>query len=482
MPAWIERKLEFDDDDVDQDRMQLWRLCGLAPETVEVFVGLGVRYENGRLKIRSQWRGHRELADLLAAVMLQTWCWKKFSDSRWISFGASCRQLLGSLLLGLQDYVEEVLATPGTSTYHLRGFGFLDAEALRMTAVFAISSAVSDSALSMLLADDRLPLILQDFENDVREEAELVENLQDNTIAAVATACGVSTSLLRDQAAKSAWVQASFLIERVRAAHEPPWSLVLKPPDEALHEIEHGERPEEEVTQKLYDLLQLGYPRATLKRLLYLLSQASWSSTPVEQAHVVTSMLKRLHNNYGVDTLQTRSVLCSFATLLRPSVRELKIMRLERRLEVLAKRQPNKFTGRQCYVRDLWRKADDLRLRGRAIPSNMARRVIQVHGKRWKEMARGERAAFERRALLERGLMADALVEETRSLRAAIQQEKNLAAEDSSKAPLRMDSSRLPSSQKREFDQLAESEELSRAMQARTVSHSINAGFRNSRQ
>ena len=144
MPAGIERKLELDDDDVDQDRMQLWRLCGLAPEAVDVLVDLGVRYENGRHKIRSQWRGHRELADLLAAAMLQTWCWEKFCDSRWISFGASCRQLLGSLLLGLQDYVEEVLATPGTSSYHLRVFGFLDAEALRMAAVFAISSAVCE--------------------------------------------------------------------------------------------------------------------------------------------------------------------------------------------------------------------------------------------------------------------------------------------------------------------------------------------------
>ena len=82
--------------------------------------------------------------------------------------------------------------------------------------------------------------------------------------------------MLRDQACRSAWGQASFLNERVRAAHVPPWTLVLKPPDEALGEIEHGERPEEEVTQKIYDLLHLVFPRATLKRLLYLLSPASW--------------------------------------------------------------------------------------------------------------------------------------------------------------------------------------------------------------
>ena len=104
----------------------------------------------------------------------------------------------------------EVLATPGASTYHLRGFCYVDAEALRVIVAVACSSQASDAALSMLLADDRLPLTLQDVENAVREEAELVQTLEDDTIAVVASACGVTPSLLRGQACRSAWVQASF--------------------------------------------------------------------------------------------------------------------------------------------------------------------------------------------------------------------------------------------------------------------------------
>ena len=139
MPRWIERKLDFDDDG-DQCRVQLWRLCGLTQEIIDVLLDVGLRYESGLLKVRSRWRGHRELPDLLAAVMLHTWRWKKLSDSRWISFGASCRCLLGSLLLGLQDYLTEVLATPGTSTLQFAGVH-----------VFGCGSIANDCSMCMLV-------------------------------------------------------------------------------------------------------------------------------------------------------------------------------------------------------------------------------------------------------------------------------------------------------------------------------------------
>ena len=72
MPRWIERKLDFDDDG-DPCRMQYWRLSGLTEEIIDVLLDLGLRYESSLLKVRSRWRGHRELPDLLAAVMLHTW-------------------------------------------------------------------------------------------------------------------------------------------------------------------------------------------------------------------------------------------------------------------------------------------------------------------------------------------------------------------------------------------------------------------------
>ena len=45
---------------------------------------------------------------------------------------------------------------------------------------------------------------------------------------------------------------------------------VKQPVALTLDEVAHGERPEEEVAQNIYDLLHLGFPRATLKRLLFL--------------------------------------------------------------------------------------------------------------------------------------------------------------------------------------------------------------------
>ena len=63
------------------------------------------------------------------------------------------------MLLGIQALVDEIMRQPGESTYNLKGFTFMDADAVSLTSLIASSSFVADSALALLPEDDRVPKI-----------------------------------------------------------------------------------------------------------------------------------------------------------------------------------------------------------------------------------------------------------------------------------------------------------------------------------
>ena len=67
---------------------------------------------------------------------------------------------MASLFLGLSSLVSAVRANPCESDYYLSGFSNLNNDLIRMATVCAISAGVSEVGLGVVLADDRLPLVL----------------------------------------------------------------------------------------------------------------------------------------------------------------------------------------------------------------------------------------------------------------------------------------------------------------------------------
>lgn len=151
--------------------------CPPPPSWVDILVDLQVRYERGSLKIATKWENDPELPQLLMSILLKVWEWRRFSDSRWASLGASCRSLLAAFLLGLPDYVSDVLSTQGTTTYYLKGFQYMTAEVRALMGLIASSSFVTDSLLVELMEDDRLPLRYNELQQELLMEVEYVETL-----------------------------------------------------------------------------------------------------------------------------------------------------------------------------------------------------------------------------------------------------------------------------------------------------------------
>ena len=389
-------------------------------------------------------------------ALMNVWSFRRFSDSRWISLGSSCRTLLAAVVLGLPDLVDEILANPRASSYFLSGFKHFSDRVARMTATVATCSFVSDSVLAALLDDDRVPSMLPRLVADIKDELAYAMGIDQSVWDFVGRAVGLRGEELRSDSVAASMTSAGFIHRRLREAQGHPGSLCVGDVDRNLDELRREEAPTERVALQIYRLLRIGYSRGAIKQGLALMANCPWSSVCVEQGHVCASMTMRRHKEYSANTMRARSRLLQARPLLSTPPELAQRQRLRNKIAKLDKMKPQHITGRQVFVRELNGLLKDMRRRGRALRPNMHAAVLKGHGERWRAMNPERRRAFETSAeeLREerRREIADSraeLVAELEILQARIRR-----AVASGLPPLRMTSCALTAAQTSSLDAL----------------------------
>eukprot|EP00974_Lingulodinium_polyedra_P049628 4773131-Lingulodinium_polyedra.AAC.1 len=82
--------------------------------------------------------------------------WRKFTESRWTSIGATARQLLRSMCVGLESLVALTRDDPLVSDFHLHGFEKLSCDIKMYVACAAVGSYPVEAFMLEVLEDDRL--------------------------------------------------------------------------------------------------------------------------------------------------------------------------------------------------------------------------------------------------------------------------------------------------------------------------------------
>ena len=113
-------------------------------------------------------------------------------------------------------------------------------------AIIATSSAVADSSMAMLLEDDRLPLQLDEVTANLKDELVYVANLPMSIFEVLGKAIDVKATVLRHESVAAALTQAGYIANRLRAARQPPWSLLSGDRAENLQVLRDGPLPTEE--------------------------------------------------------------------------------------------------------------------------------------------------------------------------------------------------------------------------------------------
>jgi hypothetical protein len=448
--AWLASRLQFEDS-YGGFASALWTCLQVNDKWANLLVDLEIRFHNGKLLIARKHEHRPDLIDQITVCLLYLWRFRKFSDSRWLSIGTSC-----AIIVGLPDFVHFVMDSPTSSDYYLRGFRMLDSHVLHLVAVGGMSSFLSDSVLARLLLDDRVARILPMLRMEISQELAYINNIPRGVWDLVASVTEFDGSDLRHACVSSSYTQAGFINARLRVAERPAFDLLHGSRSANLDALLAGDRPREEVKQRIWELLKRGCNRQDILDSLELMSQAGWSSTTVEQGHVAASVVMRFHHELTEARMRARAFVVQCRPLFTSSPLDRKIAGLESQVATVARRRPQNITGRQTYVRQLVDTAKEQAWGSRKVNCQVTKAVIQKHGKLWRAAGRARRLSCESAA--ESARQDKCVSHRDRKVRLLAEirevQEKNKQMETGGFPFLRMTSCRLSVAANTELDDL----------------------------
>jgi hypothetical protein len=208
---------------------KLWVTLGVAAEEAEDLGRLGLMWRAGGLEVVAEREPTPELFGELSGHLLGLWLFTKFTDSRWVTVGKSCRTLLVAQLTGVGDLVDFALGQPGVSAYYLGGFQRMrqNPQTLSFLSTAALACYLPNSILMSLLAEDGIGRRLPELKEVMAEELEFVLSLPGYQWDILAETCGRIGEGLRATVLEAAHVAAAFLHTQIfREAERGVWGLL----------------------------------------------------------------------------------------------------------------------------------------------------------------------------------------------------------------------------------------------------------------
>ena len=386
----------------------IWTTLGVEPEVVELLsADLRMTWTGTRLLVSATSFHQGGVVEKVSGALLSLWKFKRFTDSRWISVGISCRTLTAGLLSGLGSLVSRIRACPKASDFHIHGFERLTEEAIHFVVVASVSSYVSEGCLQELLGDSRVPMRLAFLKDCVQEEMAWLSALDGQVWTTLASVChSVTGEKLRSDALAAGHISIAFLTNRMfNEAAKLPWSLAVGDQDHNLEELAQGPEPSEPTAAKIWKLLHIGFNRFAIKKALRLLLDCPWGTASAEQQHASATALRRHHPEYGTESLLLRSLVHTLRHIL-PGITESEQQEARHlnRLDALSRKNPQHVSGRHIYMKELSALAQDWKKEGKrkGLPTNAQRLIMKQHGSSWARMPPSEKKRYEAKAMVAR--------------------------------------------------------------------------------
>lgn len=206
---------------------QLWQLLGVDPNIADIAEELQLMFEDGKLCVARKFENSASLWESIELVLLSIWAFRKYSDSRWLSLGPSCRCLMAAQVVGVHDFVKWIVARPENSRYYIGGFvEHWSSAVAHLAAVVATASFPADAALAAMMEDDRVAMTVEAIEEDIKAEVKYVQSLPDEVWDVLGSRSMWDGTALRHAGVAGSLTAASFLFWRFEFLHHWPWSLV----------------------------------------------------------------------------------------------------------------------------------------------------------------------------------------------------------------------------------------------------------------
>ena len=373
------------------------------------------------IEIHPTWDGHyltvgAQLHDVEDSITVVSWLllkvfrWQRFTQSRFLSLGNSCRALVASLAVGLEGLVSLTRADPTATDFHLHGFSHLSSQCRVLAVVCALASYPADSGMQDVLSDDRLASQVDAFWNGMLDELRWLQELPSefwcmlvSSVGLAAEAATIRSTCLTASVTSLGYVHASLMM----VLHSEPWCWCTGSVDQSLETLQsEASRLSHPCSKQLSDYLLMGGSRQTVVAILALMRACSFSTMGVEQQHGSYATMKRLHPDYGLLTLAARGYLHSCRALFNPEESLAAMEKLQREQQKLEKRQPHKVGGRSMFLQHMLTKdelplseAEDLPPSGQRPQVLEQQHRLRIAQQLWEAMPAAKRAGFDRQAV-----------------------------------------------------------------------------------
>ncbi|CAE8697185.1 unnamed protein product [Polarella glacialis] len=356
-------------------------------ETVElVSVILQIRFNciAQRLEIAESARSLPDLIGAIVSTLMSVWQFRQFTDSRWLTVGDAGRTIAAGLLTGLDSLVDEIKCAPHVSLFHLGGLAG-DVKGFLIEA--SIVSRPMDAVLALLMEDGRVAQRYEELTELVQEEMRWMINLPGlvwNLVGELVSRGGAQLRSRCLRAGHESVAQFSKRVLDVVACR--PWSLCRGDVDAKVDELAAEEEPPvtDDVSRKIWQLCRMGFSKVQIRKGVALLSNSPWTTLPTEQFHGSAASLMRLRPECSASTLRCRAFIISLSRLMpRPSAEEKSVAALQKKLEALQRRQPEKAGGRHLYLKDIMDLAREKTNRFGAHKANWQKQIFKRHASIW---------------------------------------------------------------------------------------------------
>ena len=434
---FIAKRIDFADPlpraEVEQLR-RLWLVLRVDEDTADMLSDvLELRWIAGRYVVSIQVQGVLAVS-LVQTALLALWRWRKFTASRFLGIGHSCRPLTASLLTGADTLVETIINEDPNTLFYLKGFRRLTQEAREWVVKASLASRPMDAVQAILVKDGRVVKQLSELRGAIDKEMTQIENLEPFIWTQLAAVCGLEPVELRDSVLRVAHVSCGFFRYRVLDEAEGlPWSLASGDVARNLELLKNQPEPDEMNTYKIWCLLQIDWNRHELQSAVLLLLELCWWTLPAEQQHASLASLKRHHPDYGMSTLKSRATILQVNRVLpRTSPKEHALEKLEAKFERLKRKVPERAGAKQQYLTELFEAARNYRWTSkRPKPPMLHKTIFKSHTARWATAGPTKQQHFLDRAKICQAAKRDALATEQDKVKAEMARLREQIAKDS---------------------------------------------------
>eukprot|EP00971_Amphidinium_carterae_P117809 2333625-Amphidinium_carterae.1 len=280
----------------DEDSLRTFYAClGVSADLLQLVVEDIVLFydsEGKQLLVLDTFVETEGFLEILTSTLLSMWRFSKFCASRWTTVGHSCRTVALGCATGFTECFDFLHARKFVSDYEASGAELLDDACKKFCLCIGLAAYLPETFLNHLMQDNRLIKTHSDVEASLSEELCFLEGIPRSVWQMMALHFREDACDLQKHTLDAAHTAYAFLEWRVLSVlHGLPYRLASGDIAQNLEEYRVSKEPGvDDVSLKVYSLLQAKYPIKAIVSGLESLATISWTSYLAEKLHASAAL------------------------------------------------------------------------------------------------------------------------------------------------------------------------------------------------